>query len=229
MGISLSCLLLDYGRESNPLMKAIPRPRKESDQETVETSQEDLDIFSKARSFAARAYEIVMNRWGERSTLPFLHTTFVFLRCMTRHPEAIAHLEGHVPWTLMAIVLNHLLETSDFAPRIDTDDFPGPEKTESPHPLPEDYAMRGLLYADKYFPDGWFEHANVDDDEKYFEQGSTMGRRCERILWIGREIAKLNKWLLWDATTRQFSVATVYLKPLEYPLHLEDDEVSMDP
>ena len=218
MGISLSCLLLDFGRESNPLMKAIPRSRKESDQEAAETSQEDLDIFFKSRSFACRAYEIVMNRRGEKNTLPFLHATLVFLRCMTRHPEAIAHLERHVPWALMAMVLNHLLKIIDFAPRIDTDDFPGPEKTESPHPLPEDYAMRGLLYADNYFPDGWFERAKVDDDERYFEKGSTMSLRQERILWIGRQLARLNKWLLWDATSQKFSVATLYDKPLEGPL-----------
>ena len=48
----------------------------------------------------------------------------------------------------------------------------------------------------------------MDDDEKYVDKGSIMGRSCERVLWeIGRQIVNPNKWPLWDATTRQFEVA----------------------
>ena len=108
------------------------------------------------------------------------------------------------------MLLNYLLRTCEVPPRIDSKEFPGPEKNESPHPLPEDYAMRGLIYAEDYFPTNWFDNQKIDEDEKYFEPGSTVGKRRERILWIGRRIASQEKWLLWDNDTRQFSVTQDY-------------------
>ena len=49
--------------------------------------------------------------------------------------------------TLNFLILSNLLEGSDFP------------STTSPWraapPLPEDYAMRGLLWADNYFPENW--------------------------------------------------------------------------
>ena len=46
--VSLSCLLLDFRKGNNLLMKAIPLPRQESDQEVVDTAPEDIDVFSEA-------------------------------------------------------------------------------------------------------------------------------------------------------------------------------------
>lgn len=223
VGISLSCLLLGFGDESNVLMSAIRSKTQEGDEgddAKVTDSPEPDATFEAAVSFAAKTYEIVIARWGDRNTLPCLHTILVFYLFMTQQPAAMKHLEGRFPWKLLSVLLNYLLRTSETPPRIDTSEFPGPEKKEAPHPLPEDYAMRGLMHATDYFPQGWFENENIDDDEKYFEPASTAGKRRERILWIGRRIASHGKWLTWDAETRRFSAAA------QYDVEIDDGRVA---
>jgi len=107
-------------------------------------------------------------------------------------------------------MLNYLLKTIKTEPRIDTDKLPGPEKGEAPIPLPEDYALRGLLFAEDFFPNGWFDNERLDETDRYLEAGSKTVERQERILWIGRRIANAGKWLTWDAEARQFGVTSKY-------------------
>ncbi|KAF4426141.1 Telomerase-binding protein EST1A [Fusarium austroafricanum] len=47
-----------------------------------------------------------------------------------------------------------------------------PEKDQLPRPSPEDFAMRGRLYSDDYFPNNWFRNDKIDEDEKYLEMHS---------------------------------------------------------
>jgi hypothetical protein len=74
-----------------------------------------------------------------------------------------------------------------------------------PRPLVEDFAMRGLLWADRYFPQTWFAH-EISDDDKWFEMASFMDERRMRCLWLGVRIAKHQKWIKSDAESRAFSV-----------------------
>jgi hypothetical protein len=71
--------------------------------------------------------------------------------------------------------------------------------------LSDNYAMRGLVYIGTYFPKKWFANTAIDDDEKYFESASTVGKRCERILWLGYRIAMGKRKLCWDRHAREFS------------------------
>lgn len=54
--------------------------------------------------------------------------------------------------------------------------------------------MRGLLWADDYYPEKRFPNDKLDDEEKYLEVASmTADERKERILWLavrGIEIRK---------------------------------------
>jgi hypothetical protein len=93
---------------------------------------------------------------------------------------------------------------------MDSEVFPGAENEDHYRPLPEDYAMRGLIYAEEYFPLKWFSGEAVEEDEKYFEQASMVDSRKERILWIGRQISSLNKWLIWTEESAKFTVPEEY-------------------
>ncbi|KAG5992092.1 hypothetical protein E4U54_003742 [Claviceps lovelessii] len=217
IGISLSCLLLGYGDKSSVLMQAFSIPSGDDDDENEEPPSNDADAialseskFESAISFAEMTYDIVIRRWNDKNTLPFLHTILAFYFAMSKRPEAMELVEDGFPWKLASLRLNYLLKTCEFPPRIDTTDFPGPEKKEPPHPLPEDYAMYGLIYTLTYFPQGWFNNDKIEADEKYFERPSTMLKRCERILWIARMLARQEKWLLWDEGTEMFSVTEKY-------------------
>lgn len=215
MGISLGCSLLGYGDESHPLMRAISK-RSDSDMAVEEKPEAPGETFTKAISFAAETYKTIIHRWGDMNTLPFLHTSLVFLHHISRFPVAMSYIEGHYPWKLTALMLNYLKQSCKFEPRMDSDVFPGPLKNEQPRPLPEDYAMRGLIYVEDYLPNDWFSNDKVDEDEKYFELASMIDERKERILWLGRQIAKSGKWLTWNDSTGQFWV------PPEYDVELVD-------
>ncbi|KAK4074890.1 hypothetical protein Purlil1_12852 [Purpureocillium lilacinum] len=107
-------------------------------------------------------------------------------------------------------MLNCLIGMTVTEPRISTEVLPGsdkPEKGLSPLPLPEDYALRGLLFTEHIFPSGWFDNSNLDEAERHMEsRRRTLNReqRLERILWLGRRIASNSKGLTWDAKWRQF-------------------------
>tara|TARA_R110002003_G_scaffold75_5_gene6946 strand:- start:286 stop:723 length:438 start_codon:yes stop_codon:yes gene_type:complete len=55
-------------------------------------------------------------------------------------------------------------------------------------PLPEDYLVRGLVWAHDYFPEKWFERKH-DEEERYLELASTVKSRMERVLRLGHELA----------------------------------------
>ena len=168
------------------------------------------DKFRTARSFMVAVYEIVVRRWGDPNTLPFLHTILAFMYHVSRYPAAMVHLEKEFPRKLTALMLNYLHRSCQSEHGIDSADFPGAHKNDTPRPLPEDFALRGLIYTEGYYPISWFRNSKVEEDEKYFELASMTNQRKERLLWLGRRLATSGQWLIWDNETRQFGVAEPY-------------------
>ncbi|RFU79836.1 telomerase-binding est1a [Trichoderma arundinaceum] len=213
MGISITCSLLGFGNDSNVLKNAITPKRSDDLDIAGESVSPDVmpsETFYQSLSFAVQTLEIVIRRWGDMNILPFLHTQMVFIHHLSKFPAAMKYIEDKYPWKLMATMLNYLKQSCKFEPSMDSEAFPGAEKQDHYRPLPEDYAMRGLIYTEEYFPLKWFSGEAVEEDEKYFEQASMVDARKERILWIGRRIASLGKWLMWDGESAKFTVADEY-------------------
>ncbi|AEO60073.1 hypothetical protein MYCTH_95813 [Thermothelomyces thermophilus ATCC 42464] len=60
-------------------------------------------------------------------------------------------------------------------------------------PLPDDYAMRGFPWVERYFPGNWFNtDKRVDDDDKYLELASMILERRNRLLWLGTRMFGVN-------------------------------------
>jgi hypothetical protein len=169
--------------------------------------------FEQALLLTEGTYEVVFHRFADPNVLPYLHVVLVFIHHLTYFPTAMAFVEKTFPWKLVSLLLNSILLSYRDYPRIHSDQFPRPDK-ELPRPLPEDFAMKGLLWVDKYFPIDWFSNDKIDDDEKYFEVASMTDERKERILWLGCRIAREGKWLTYDRTVHQFSVVTKYEKEI---------------
>lgn len=124
-------------------------------------------------------------------------------------------IEKRFPWKLVSLQLNSLLLSYREHHRIQDDQFPRQDKEFAPRPLPEDFATKGLVWVDKYFPNDWFSNDKIDDDEKYFEVASMTDDRKERILWLGCRIAKFAKWLTYDENLHQFGVVSSFEKDID--------------
>ncbi|KAL2260023.1 hypothetical protein VTK26DRAFT_6108 [Humicola hyalothermophila] len=191
-------------------------------------------------------YDIVCCRFGDPNTLPFLHVTLVFVHHLTFCPDAMAYLAPHFPWKLTAFMLNTLLDGSysssssnvlqgsGLARLLESDPFPGAVEEgkdankegeqggagRRKRPLPDDFAIRGFSWVDKYLPDGWFAtDERIDDDDKYLELASMTEERRERVVWLGCRIAEREggKWLRFDKEARRFGVSPEYEVDLEMP------------
>ncbi|TIC95780.1 Telomerase-binding protein EST1A [Colletotrichum higginsianum] len=207
IGIALSCAILEYGSESNSVMRAIKTGRIEDadvhmdDNETGAASQKQLD----ALDFASRTHNVVFRRFGDPNVSPYVHVTLSFLHHLSHFPIAMGYIEEKIPWKLISYTLNSLMAKCPSVDKIESEEFPRQDK-EAPRPLPEDFAQRGLLWVDKYYPDDWFTTAKFDDDEKYFEVASMAQERRERCLWLGCRLASSGNWLTYDRATREFGV-----------------------
>ncbi|KAH6871336.1 hypothetical protein B0T10DRAFT_466745 [Thelonectria olida] len=174
IGISLACSLLGYGDESSVLMNAIAQKPDQAD-----VTKEGSNI-SEAPPLPSEAFTKALS--------------FAF---MSNYPTTMSHIEGEYPWKLTVILLNSLSDSSRVEPRMD-EGFPHPEEDELHKPLPEDYAMRGIIFT------GLVCQREVDEDEKYFELSSMVEERKERILYLGYRIATHQKWLNFDESIRRF-------------------------
>ena len=219
IGISLACSLLGFGDEKNVLMRAISQKSEEADVlmdgSIADTASRETSEY--ALSFAIQTWSIVIRRWGDLNVLGCHHTMLVFLLHLSRYPAAMAHIEDKVPWKLVSVMLNYLLETTDYRPKLEAQDaenaFTAPTN-DSHRPLPDDYALRGLIYAEEYLPKSMFP-GELDEDEKYIELSSMADDRVKRILWIGCKIARSRTWLIWDAMESRFDATTKYDVPIE--------------
>ncbi|KAK2021895.1 hypothetical protein LX32DRAFT_645989 [Colletotrichum zoysiae] len=209
IAIALGCAMLEYGSESNPIVMAI----KTSSADDADVQMEDKETsatpkFLKALNFAILTHDVIFSRREDPSVIPYFHVTLSFLYHMSHFPIAMRCIESKMSWKLISLMLNSLLKECASVDRIESEDFPRSDH-EGPRPLPEDFAQRGLLWVDKYYPDDWFS-SKLDDDEKYFEVASMTMERQERCLWLGCRLASSGNWLTYDKTTRQFGVPPQY-------------------
>ncbi|OBS16409.1 hypothetical protein FPOA_12930, partial [Fusarium poae] len=177
IGISLACSLLGYGAESNVIMRALSKKPEGTD----------------AAMDGRRCKHVT-----------FSAHDLIFIHYMTRHPAAINHLEDEFPWKLTAVMLNSLLGSCEPGYKVQSHTMLL-DSDQLTRPLPEDFAMRGLLYAEGYLPQKRFRNDRIDDDERYFELEYMAEERRHRILSLGLSIATSGRWLIWDEATSQFS------------------------
>ena len=200
IAISNSVAMLSFASRDNVLMRAISPPKDDEDTQMSGTSPDEASLsFKSAQRLSNTTLSIVLQRIGDPNVLPFIHVSLVFMYRLSRHPGAMSIVRADFPWELLSIMLNTLLVSLETIDAIENDAFPSPEKDDA-RPLPEDFALRGLLYAEDYFPVEWFNNEKIDEEEKYHERASMTPQRKERILWLGVLIASsLGSGLIYDS------------------------------
>lgn len=157
--------------------------------------------------------EVVFQRIGDKNTLGFAHVILAFLNSLAYVPEALVFVESQVPWESIVNFLNTLSRSGTLAPRFEGAAFPQ-LSSGTGRQLPEDFIIRGLIWAKHYFPSGYFEGEVVDEDERTLELPSHSAPRTERCLWLGIQLASLGRWITYDSQTKQFD-ATEFAQGLD--------------
>lgn len=124
-------------------------------------SEQSMATFKLTLGLYNAILRIVLQRIGDPNVLPFIHITLVFIFNITRHIGAMNLLQEDFPWNLLAIMLNTLFAQYKTPDRIEAEQFPLLAKDEF-RPFPEDFALRGLLWAENYFSEEWFTHEKIE-------------------------------------------------------------------
>ena len=203
IAVSNIIAMLGYGSQDNPLMKVIDGTSRDTSEMAVVIDEKTMKRFLDAEYLANKVLRIVLKRRGDPNVLPFIHITLVFMYFISRHPLAMRLLETRFPWQLLVETLNPFLASCPSRDRIEDTSFPLPIKDHN-RPLTEDFALRGLRWADGYFPETWFAEDKLDDEERSLEAPSKIDVRKERILWLACNICRAGSWISYDQEKRQF-------------------------
>jgi hypothetical protein len=197
--------------------------------------------FSHAKLLTNDTFALVLGRIGDKNVLPHVHIMLSFLSTFASN-SYVSHLLADTPWTELVAFLNTLVKTEsqiqnqtqnvkqpqNIETLFSSTVFPKDGERSDELPLPEDYLIRGLIWAHNYFPKKWFEREH-DEEERYLELPSTVKNRMERVLRLGHEISAVsidannfehaltgfqhNRWISYDSDSRSFSVIhDTYLK-----------------
>jgi hypothetical protein len=148
--------------------------------------------------------------------LPYVHVMLVFIKSLHTLRSRLSSDDNasdilndilspeRLDWSALASFLNHIAKF-----------FPVSSRTESfasgeifpPNgiPLLEDYMIRGLVWAQWYFPPDWFKNIEDDDGSRGLEDESTKKHCAARVQYLGMVLAAESNHLRYDRVTRQFS------------------------
>jgi len=146
-------------------------------------------------SYAAPVFEktitIVAQRIGDKNIVPFMHVVLAFIWSLTFVPGALVYLEPNIPWDRIVMFLNTLGRSGVIDSRIESEGFPQ-VLSGTGRQLPEDFPMRGLIWAQHYYPTDFFTTQVVDEDERTLELPSHAAPRAERCLWLGIRLSTVS-------------------------------------
>jgi hypothetical protein len=134
---------------------------------------------------------VVSQRIGDKNILPYMHVVLAYLFGLAFVSNALTYAEGCVPWEKITIFFNTLGGSGVVGACFEDTDFPQ-QMSGTGRQLPEDFVMRGLIWAQHHFPTEFFSGQIVDEDEQNLELPSHVAPRAERCLWLGVQLSPVS-------------------------------------
>lgn len=156
------------------------------------TFLDSSDVAAYACQTLREITTVISQRIGDKNILPYMHVILVYLFGLALVSDALTYVEGHVPWKWITIFLNTLGRSGVVEARFESPDFPQ-QMTGTGRQLPEDFKLRGLIWAQHYFPVDFFNGQVVDEEERNLELPSHAAPRAERCLWLGVRLALVSQ------------------------------------
>jgi hypothetical protein len=159
--------------------------------EPVRAYPRPVNVSTAGCQFLGETTTVVLQRTGDKNILPYMHVVLAYLFGLAFVRNALTYAEGCVPWEEIAIFLNTLGRSGVAEARFEGTDFPR-RMSGTGRQLPEDFDMRGLIWAQHYFPTEFFSGQIVDEDELNLELPSHAAPRAERCLWLGVQLSSVS-------------------------------------
>jgi hypothetical protein len=176
--------------DTSSFVRAYPRPIYEMvAKDAIFTESDDAAAY--ACQYLGETTTVVAQRIGDKNILPYMHVILAYLFGLAFVPNALTYVEGCVPWEDIIVFLNTLGRSGVVEARFEGTDFPQ-HMSGTGLQLPEDFVMRGLNWAQHYFPAEFFSGQIVDEDERNLELPSHAPPRAERCLWLGVQLASVS-------------------------------------
>ncbi len=175
----------------------LPPPPVESlvESPTRNELQPSVAFISQGSQLTFTMLAISLRRLSDKNIYPFVHVALVFVFSLASVDKAMKHREQDVPWVEICAFSQFTGGPDALTSKVWAVDLPWPENAAG-RPLPEDFAMRGQLYARKFFLETWFSDSMVDVGERSLELPSMVAPHVERILWFGARIVSVCTILL---------------------------------
>jgi hypothetical protein len=125
---------------------------------------------------------VMSQRLGDKNILQYTHVMLAYLFGLEFIPNALSYIEDCIPWEDITIFLNMLGKSGVVESRFEVVDFPQ-QMSDTGRQLPEDFVMRGLIWAQHYFPADFFVGQIVDEDERNLELQNHAVPWIERYRW----------------------------------------------
>ncbi|OJD21713.1 hypothetical protein ACJ73_06946 [Blastomyces percursus] len=142
---------------------------------------------------------------GDKNVLPHVHLSLAFIWSLALVPASMVYVQGEIPWGQLVVFLNTVYRHGVDESRVENEQFPIPESGTAHH-LPEDFFIRGQVWAQLCYPADFFDDLSVNDEERSLELPSVAVPRTERCLWYGYRLASLDRWITFNKQDRQFRV-----------------------
>jgi hypothetical protein len=203
---AMDSLLPPYGTD-DATDSAMPDEKEEIESENAAITQSIQGIsLSVSKRLGFQVLKLTLERLGDPNVMPHWHAWMVFLAHIIKSPPAMRLLENDFPWQDLVVMLTELRTNYEgTADKIEGPAFPAPEKGVG-RPLPEDFNLRGFDWARFYFPNRWFEDAQIDTEERNQELPSMTNIRVERILWLAMRICAVDDYIKYDSQSMSFAV-----------------------
>ena len=156
-----------------------------------EMEESETNIASACR-LAFGLFEAALQSPDVHSVQPMIYCYLVFIKNLATSRSAMQLIESKVPWSLLVSYLNQHLTPATMMSQVGY---------EIDGPLPEDFQMRGQIFAESSFPATWFSELRPP------EILDMSARRAARILFNAHLLAQQRKWIIFDTQALKFRVA----------------------
>jgi hypothetical protein len=176
--------------DGSPLIRTYQRPVHSPTAEDAIFTESD-DITAYACQYLGETTAVVAQRFGDKNILPYMHVVLAYLFGLAFAPNALTYIEGYVPWEDITIFLNTISRSGVVEARFEDTGF-HQQMSGTGCQLPKDFVMRGLIWAQDYFPARFFNGRLVDEEERSREKPIHDAARAERCLWLGVQLASVS-------------------------------------